>query len=622
MAVEPTAAMLDVRSHTKGQQNIIVLKYGPELLSEIAALLKTKRLYDSIIVDATLSGYLFPAEVLIEAGRMAASLLELSGGLVFLKKDKATAIVRESLTGTMSFHVFDNHAELFDYSPSLTKFIQTALGSETNFVEESTDLSHQVLMSSVPVLTALGLKSKLEMETHHKRNLLLAAVDNYTPVVTLSNRIVGSGRLTEEEFFTRLKSLEQEKLIYPIFPKITFLVNCFKSKTAFTLKEYFQATGLITRNQLDDLIMETNSTPVKQRTSIGALAVKKGIINARQLEIAVQDQAFYSQSEENEKVKLGSVAGEEDDKVQSLVGHLGSTDPSNLLQNLATNRETGVLSVEYRDMQFRALFENGKITHARLGKLQGNPSVIEFASAWKQGIFVFIQRTPPADLSKDTCKVSKALDKLLLDAALAADNTEVTWKKLPKAQDSVLEKLPDTHGHLDNVELIDPKEKFKISEAERAMMRKLWNSLDGLHSIALVIRNLGDVTTADAALAIDRLISYQLVSVPQVDLHTPLRKFQELVKRITETVGVERSEAFLRLSLRDTLGYSGRARVFILSRHGDVGVDMAAARSAGTSLSVVLQDLEDWQVKYIEYATQELDRGKLLQIIREVHNAG
>ncbi len=153
-------------------------------------------------------------------------------------------------------------------------------------------------------------------------------------------------------------------------------------------------------------------------------------------------------------------------------------------------------------------------------------------------------------------------------------------------------------------------------------MRKLWNALDGLHSISMVIRNLGDVTTADAAMAIDRLLAYGLVTVPQVDLHGPLSKFQELVKKLTETIGVERSEAFLRLSMRDTIGYSGRARCFILSRNGDVGVDMAASRSAGTSLSVVLQDLEDWQVKYIEYAGQEVDRTTLLNIIREVHHAG
>ncbi len=622
MAVDSSDARLNQGKKEQGKaaQNIIVLKYGPEILNEIAALAKTKRLYDAIIIDATLSGYLFPAETLIEAARLGGSLLELSGALIFLKTDKATAIIRESLSGMMTFHVFDNHAELFDYSPSLTKFIQTALGDATTFVEESTDLSHQVLMSSVPVLTNQGLNWKLNMEAHHKRNLLLAAIDNYTPVVTLCNRLTATGRISQEEFFTRLKDLEAEKAIFPIFNKIPFLVNCFKTQTAFSLKEYLVASSMLSRLQLDDLIMEQNSMPMKQRLSLGALAVKKGMINSRQLEIAIQDQAFYGQSEESEKEKLGSV-GQEEEKVQSLVGHLGSTDPSNLLQNLATNRESGVLSVEFRDMQFRALFETGKITHAKLGKLFGNPAVIEFASVWKQGIFVFIQRTPPADLAQDNCKVTKALDKLLLDAALAADNTEVTWKKLPKGADSVLEKLPDKDKHLENEKLIDPKEKFELSTHEKNMMRKLWNALDGLHSLSLVIRNLQNVTTADAAAAIDRLMSYGLVSVPQVDLNGPMGKFQQLVKRITETIGVERSEAFLRLSLRDTLGYSGRARVFILSRQGDVGVDMAAARTAGTSLSVVLQDLEDWQVKYIEYATQELDRKVLLGIIKEVHNA-
>jgi len=621
MAVESTEVKVNNKERGGSQQNIIVLKYGPDVLSEIGSLSKGKRLYSAILVDATLCGYLFPAETLIEAGQLAEQLLEVQGALIFLTAHKATAVVRESLTGTMTLHCFDNHSELYDYSPTLTKFIQTALGKDTSFVEESTDLSHQVLMSTVPVLTSAGLSLKMAMEGHHRRNMMMAAVDNYTPVVTLAGKMVSSNRLTEKEFFDRLKELEQEKTIFPVFQKIQFLVDCFKNRTAFTLKEYLLAAGLVSRNQLDELMMELNSTPAKQRVSLGALAVRKGIINSRQLEIALQDQAFYGQTDENDKVKLGSVTGEES-KVQSLVGHLGSTDPSNLLQNLATNRETGVLSVEYRDMQFRALFEVGKITHAKLGKIMGNHSVIEFASAWKQGIFVFIQRTPPADLSKDNCKVSKALDKLLLDAALAADNTEVTWKKLPRASESVLEKLPDKDGHLDNEKLTDPKEKFVLSANERAMMRKLWNALDGLHSIAMVIRNLGDVTTSDAAMAIDRLLSYGLVTVPQVDLHGPLAKFQELVKRITETIGVERSEAFLRLSMRDTIGYSGRARCFILSRHGDVGVDMAASRSAGTSLSVVLQDLEDWQVKYIEYAGQEVDRNTLLTIIREVHHAG
>jgi hypothetical protein len=619
MAVEPTE--VKVSSKDRSQQNIIVLKYGPELLNEIAALAKTKRLYDAILIDSTLAGYMFPAELLIEACRLSQGLLELSGALIFLKTDKAVAMIRETLTGLMSLHVFDNHNELFDYSPTLTKFIQAALGTSSDFVDESTDLSYQILMSTVPIMTKDGLNLKINMEAHHKRNLLLAHIDNYSPVVALTHKLCGHGKMNEGELMDRLRELEKENVIYPIFPRIPFLVNCFKAKTPFTIKEYLVAAGMLSKSQLDELLMELNGMPLSQRVTLGTLAVKKNLISSRQLEIVMQDQAFYGQTEENDKVKLGTAAGD-DDKVQSLVGHLGSTDPSNLLQNLSTNRESGVLSVEYRDMQFRALFENGKITHAKLGKIMGNKAIVEFASAWKQGIFVFIQRTPPADLAKDICKVSKALDKLLLDAALAADNTEVTWKKLPKGPDSVLEKMPDQNGHMEDEKLVDPKEKFVLSASERAMMRKLWNSLDGLHSVLIVIRNLGDVTTSDAAMAIDRLLSYELVTVPQVDLHGPLSKFQELVKRITEAVGIERSEAFLRLSLRDTLGYSGRARVFILSRQADVGVDMVAARSAGTSLSQVLQDLEDWQVKYIEYATQELDRNQLLTIIREVHKAG
>lgn len=618
MVVEPQNLNVDAKV-----ENIIVLRYGPEILTEMSSLSKTKQLYNAIIIDCTLQGYLFPTEVLVDSKQIAENLLEISGALIFLKADRALALVKDSLAGQMSFQVFHNHAQLYDYSPTLTKYILTALGQATNFVDESTDLSHQILMSSVPVLTPYGMELKLSMTSHHKRNLLLARIDNYSPIQALLSKVTNLENprcIDEAEFLERLRELEQKKLIYPLFPRIPFLASCFKNKTAFSLKDYLVASGQISIQNMDNLLMEQNGMPGKHKLPLGVLAVKHALISARQLEIATQDIAFYGQKEERESLKIGAGAGDEE-KIQSLVGHLGSVDPSNLLQNLATNRESGVLSVEHKELQFRAIFETGRITHAKMGKLLGNKAVIEFASTWKQGIFVFIQRTPPADLARDTCKIGKALDKLLLDAALAGDNAEVTWKKLPKAMDSVLEKKADTKSHMENPKLEDPKEKFVIPESERGMMKKVWNALDGLHPVTGVIRNLADCTTCDVAMAIDRLLAYDLVSVPQIDLNGPLNKFQQLVKRITETIGVQRSEAFLRLSLRDTLGYSGRARVFILSKHADVGVDMAAARTAGTSLSQVVQDIEDWQVKYIEYATQELDRNVLLGIIREVHNA-
>ena len=98
-----------------------------------------------------------------------------------------------------------------------------------------------------------------------------------------------------------------------------------------------------------------------------------------------------------------------------------------------------------------------------------------------------------------------------------------------------------------------------------------------------------------------------------------LAKFQKLVIDIKEHIGNERNSAFLRLSFRDVLGYSGRARCFILSPKCEIGVDMSSARRAETSLTQVLSDIENWQVKYIEYVSQDLDRSTLLDIIRGAH---
>ncbi|MGH9550147.1 MAG: DUF4388 domain-containing protein, partial [Terriglobales bacterium] len=378
-------------------------------------------------------------------------------------------------------------------------------------------------MSSVPVLTREGIKQKGTMDTPRKRNAVIAAIDNYTPLNTIVHRLTSQGRMTSEEIQEELKGLEQAHIIFPMFNKIPFLVNCFRNQTAFSLKDYLIAAKLVTPEQLDELLFELQSMPAKERITLGPLAVKKGLINTRQLEIALQDQAFYGQSGDSEEIKLASTTGEES-QVQSLVGHLGTTDPSNLLQNLATNRETGVLSVEYKDMQFRAQFDIGRLMFAKVGKVCGNSAIIEFASAWSEGIFVFIQRTPPPDLSKESCKISKPLDKLLLDAALAKDNTEVVWKKLPKAVDSVLEKVLDEQELLLKGDLVDPQEKQPLTKDEIKMMQRVHNVLDGLTSLATAARYMGDVTTSELARAVDMLLHYGLLSVPTVSLSVPMGK--------------------------------------------------------------------------------------------------
>lgn len=601
------------------QDDIVILKYSPDIVDELTGLSKGKHRFEAVVIDTTLCGYLFPAEIMIEASKLAESLVEVRGAIIFLKTDSAAAIIRETLTGAPSFRVFGSYSEIFDYSPALTRYLKSALGNSAGFEEEGADLSRQILMSAVPVMTELGLEEKTNFETPGRLIAVLALIDNYSPLASIIARC--QEKFTEDQLLETIRELEQKKLIYPVFSKVPFLANCFKNQSSFSLDEYFKGCQVLSQPQIDELQLEIQGTPLKERMSIGTLAVKRGMINARELEVCIQDQAFYGQSDTDGKTSVKSVSAgtTEEARVQSLVGHLGSTDPMSLLQNMATNRETGLLSVENRDMQFKAHFENGKPMHARIGRIHGNSAVTEFASSWKHGIFVFIKRNPSIDLTKDTCKITKPLDKLLLDAALAQDNMEVVWKKLPNGADSALEKNESKKARLEGEPLIEPREKQKLTEEQMALAKRVWESCDGLSSISRLIKNLGDVTTSDAAFAIDILLEYELVTVPDGDLTKPLEKFQKLVMAIREHLGNERNSAFLRLSFRDTLLNSGRGRVFILSPKCEVGVDMAVARRAGTSLSTVLSDLENWQVKYIEYVSQEVEKSALLSIIREVH---
>jgi hypothetical protein len=102
-------------------------------------------------------------------------------------------------------------------------------------------------------------------------------------------------------------------------------------------------------------------------------------------------------------------------------------------------------------------------------------------------------------------------------------------------------------------------------------------------------------------------------------LTAPLDKFNQMVRKVAEKLGVERTIAFLRLGMRDSVGYSVRARVFAVGASGEVGIDMAAARNTNASLSLVVNDIENWQVKFIEYVSQELDSDMLVRIIEDIH---
>jgi len=603
-------------------ENIYVLKSGPTLIGELTGLLASKQYFEILLIDTQESGFLFPTEIFFETVNLAKQLLEVEGTLIFLTGNRAITITKESLIGDLSLHTFASYSELFDYSPALTKHVLAVTTKNNSLATENTDLTQQVLMSVVPVLTESGIKAKGARQAAGKSNPVLSSVDNCTPVSAICIRLAESNKLTMDAILTQIKTLETNKFIYPLFAKVPFLVNCFRNRSAFTLKDYLLAAKLVTQSQLDELILKTEGIPGNVATHIGSELLKMKCINARQLEIVMQDLAFYGQKAGLESNRLIKATSEES-QLQTLVGYLGTTDPANLLQNFAQNRDTGVLSVEHRDSHFRAIFEEGRLTHVRIGKMTGDKAIIEFTSGWREGIFVFIQRKPPPDLTIESCKLTKNLDKLLLEGALAKDNMDQDIQTLPKRLDAILEKSPDATKLLDQDgmqnALKDPKDNTPISGKDVVLMRRLWIELDGLNKLSDVIKKLGDVAQFEGVRAARLLVYNGLSHVPDTDLTQPLQKFNLICRHISDKIGVDRSIAFLRLSLRDALGYSARASLYIISPAGESGIDQAAAHSAHTSLSQVLQDVEDWQVKYIEYVSQEMNPNELMTIIQEVH---
>lgn len=609
---------------TKAEQldNILVLQYSHDLNEQLSSLVNEKRTFEAILIDATTPGFLFTAESLIDQAKLGKDLLLAHGSLAFLIFDRAIVFYKESIMGNLSFLAFDNYAELYDYSPSLHKHVQAALGkyldSSDSIRAENTDLSEQILMSTIPIFTEEGIRLKANVDASNNLNAVLAAIDNYTPIAAILHRFKEQSRMSSADLLKELKYLESTKSIYPIFPRINFLANCFKNQIAFSVADYLVEAGLISKDQLDELALERNNNANREHLSVGLMALKKQYINARQLEIILQDQAFYGQNTDKEKV-IPINRLNEDSQVQSLVGRLGITDPSNLLQNIVQNRESGVLSVEYKDLHFRALFETGRLTHAKAGKVLGNAAIIEFVTAWREGVFVFTQRTPPTDLVEEVCSLKKPLDKLLLDSALAKDNLDIILAKFPRGLDSIFEKNADDKNLLDHGNLQDPHDQTPLSTGDTQLMKRLWQELNGLTTLGTAIRRLSDVPTFEGAKAADRLLTYQLASLVTEDFSRPLDNFRKLCRAVANKIGVERSLAFLRLSLRDTIGYSRRARIFVLGSNGEIGIDMASARSSGASLSLMIRDIEDWQVKYVQHASKEIDSEVLISLIREVH---
>jgi diguanylate cyclase (GGDEF)-like protein len=115
-------------------------------------------------------------------------------------------------------------------------------------------------------------------------------------------------------------------------------------------------------------------------------------------------------------------------KAAAIGGELGVFDSVGLLQSLSSSQKTGVLTVQTgMGRQLWVLFEVGKPVQARFGNLSGDAALVEFLVLVEDGSFNFQERiqTGPggkAPRLEDRFNITRPIERLLLDGALAQDN--------------------------------------------------------------------------------------------------------------------------------------------------------------------------------------------------------
>ena len=179
-------------------------------------------------------------------------------------------------------------------------------------------------MSSVPVLKDAGIKAKGSRQENSKTTIILSVIDSFTPISAICLRLNEHYNFTNDQILQEIKALELQDFIYPIFPKIPFLVNCFRSRSPFTLREYLLAAQIVNQSQFEELMVGGVFNPGKEAPYVGGQLLKMQFINARQLEVVMQDLAFYGQKAGLDSHKVIKASGDES-QLQTLVGYLGTT---------------------------------------------------------------------------------------------------------------------------------------------------------------------------------------------------------------------------------------------------------------------------------------------------------
>lgn len=594
--------------------NFLTYQYRENLFAEFERLLKEEKRYDGLIIDLMQTGFSLPLDSLMKFYSYGRRLLKTKGVLLFIKTDAAVTLTKDDPGGGLIFNIYDSPFGIFARYPVLAEYVcATVSGIDRRRMRGGgSTLANHILYTSTPVLTQHGQATKSQYELAPPLSWLLHKIDDYTSVESITAYMETQHNIHADETLRLLQDLETDGLIFPVFTRIQFLASCYHNHKPFRLGRYMVAAGIIRAAQLEELLelQQEEGWGRNQKTFLGLLAVKRGYLNTRELEILLHDQYLYGGYH---RVEAGEPSASSRKRTvetmkNSMIGSLGAIDSAGLLQSIATAKKTGTLTVEDRDKSVIIAFKDGRPIHCRLGKLKGHDAVTEFLVMWNEGIFVF-RDGGVDDGWDDACSIKFPLDKILLDAALFQDNVNQIISMQPGQRNVVLERVWN-FDQMWTVISANPLRYFDetpVAESDKEKIPRIAALIDGLTTLDEVIRAFEEWPTHMVLRSVQLLIDNKLLQVQQTSLFKPLTVFQRMSAELQTYLGAEANIALLQTSLRYVHGDSAATLRFHIDKEGRVSVNLSQVKSSGTPVSSVLIELRRWMEAYLAFARREMD---------------
>jgi len=273
----------------------------------------------------------------------------------------------------------------------------------------------------------------------------------------------------------------------------------------------------------------------------------------------------------------------------SFQGSLNELPLSDIVQLVAVSGKTGMFSMTRASEKGYVYLQNGQITHAKLGEVEGEDAIFALA-LWSHGSFQF---SPGVESEART--INRSNTNLLLEAARRSDE----WKILSK-------KIPGT----DSVPVLVAREGANGPVTLTPLEWRVVTKADGNRSIDEIARALR-TSAFDIAKTLYGLVTAELVEIgkarpaaraaPQVPAPAPLPAIPALTGQSIPNVSTH-SGAFQALSKGDE-----KRSLQILCTKVKQEAEAAAAAPGDVTID-----------RPYRTALLELDRGRGLDVVREL----